>query len=51
MVPHCPARPGAAPIPCKVVRFSSRHCTLKPRVVRLDAAALTELVDSARPAF
>jgi hypothetical protein len=25
--------------------------TLKPRVVRLDASALTELIDSARPAF
>lgn len=47
-----PGATGAAAYPLQgSAAFRRAISTLKPRVVRLDAAALTELVDSARPAF
>jgi hypothetical protein len=47
-----PGVSGAAAYPLQgSAAFRRAIATLKPRVVRLDAAALTELIDSARPAF
>jgi hypothetical protein len=47
-----PGATGAAAFPLQgSAAFRRAVTTLKPRVVRLDVAALTDLVDSARPAF